>query len=59
MCVCKSYLHSRWATKALVANAKEQGIDLGEIVDYVSFHEYLIADWPKDEHAYINWKCTP
>ena len=59
MCVCKSHLHSRWATKALVANAKEQDIDLGEIVDYVSFHEYLIADWPKDGHAYISWKCTP
>ena len=59
MCVCKSHLHSRWATKALVANAKEQDIDLGEIVDYVSFHEYLIADWSKDEHAYISWKCTP
>ena len=25
----------------------------------MSFHEYLIADWSKDEHAYISWKCTP
>ena len=59
MCLGKSHLNSRWAAKALVANAKEQDIDLGEIVDYVSFHEYLIADWSKDEHAYISLKCTP
>ena len=59
MCCCKKHLHERWATKALIENCSKQNIELGEIINYYSFFNFLAKHCTKDTMTHLSWECTP
>ena len=58
MCVCKKHLHARWATTALLENAKLQRMDTDGVSDYYSLLEYITKFCPAEENTRIAWECA-
>ena len=58
VCCCKLHLEARWCIDALIKICKDQNTPV-EIINYTKIFEHLTAECGKNDHAYIDWDCTP